>query len=455
MNRRISQQDLETEIRSYLAGAGAPEPASLGDVLDRLPDRAGASRWSSPRVAAFPSLVRFAAVAIVLSLVAAAVGLPLMLSRPGPIAPGQTSSPESSVASPSPVATATLAAGTFVPTGSMMSSRSGATATLLSDGRVLIAGGWGDNSTPLASAELYDPATGKFSPTGSMTTARNGTATLLPDGRVLFAGGTDDTGTIASAELYDPSTGKFSLTGSMTVARASQTATLLPTGRVLIAGGAGRDGMALGSAELYDPATGKFSPTGSMTVARMTQAATLLSDGRVLIAGGATTTGTPATGIHASALTSAELYDSATGKFSPTGSMTAAREGPITTLLSDGRVLVTGGSDQVGALVSAELYDPATGRFSLTGSMTIGQSLTTATRLSDGRVLIAGGWVPFAPLATIELYDPSTGTFSPTGSMSTGRSGPTATLLPDGRVLIAGGVGAGNAALASAELYQP
>jgi hypothetical protein len=141
------------------------------------------------------------------------------------------------------------------------------TATLLADGRVLVAGGYDSHYAPLASADLYDPKTGTFSPTGSMAGARGlHTATLLSDGRVLIAGGGPwgsmllTASYLASAELYDPKTGTFSPTGSLATARAWHTATLLADGRVVIAGGAGSAFLA--SAELYDPKTGTFSPTG-------------------------------------------------------------------------------------------------------------------------------------------------------------------------------------------------
>ena len=188
-------------------------------------------------------------------------------------------------------------AGAFRPTGSLTTAHGiDDTATLLSDGRVLIAGGFGTSGSDLASAELYDPKTGSFSPTGPMTEARLGhTATLLQDGRILIAGGNGTGGSyLASAELYDPKTGTFTPTGPMTTARSGHTTTLLPDGRVLIAGAIG-----LASAELYDPKTGSFSPTGPMTAARSYHTATLLQDGRVLIAGG----------IDGTYLASAELYE--------------------------------------------------------------------------------------------------------------------------------------------------
>ena len=364
-------------------------------------------------------------------------------SEPGlsanPIVPGSSVSP-----SPSPRGAAGPA-GVFRQTGSMGVPRANATATLLSSGRVLIAGGTdggnvGNYSTArtLDSAELYDPATGKFSPAGSMATTRfSQTATLLPNGCVLIAGGYDGANALASAELYDPATGKFSPTGSMTTRRGNQTATLLPDGRVLVAGG--YDGPIAGygptgwlaSAELYDPSTGRFSSTGSMTTARDGQTATLLPDGRVLVAGGYDGTDN---------LASAELYDPATGKFGPAGSMAAARASHTATLLSDGRVLLVGGLD---GTATAELYDPATGRFSPTGSMAADRFSQTATLLPDGRVLVVGGLKPepdkYWYVASAEMYDPVSGKFGPAGSMASTRAYHTATLLPSGQILLAGG----------------
>ena len=350
--------------------------------------------------------------------------------------------------------------GNFSSTGALTVARYSAAATLLGDGRVLIVGGRGtaaDGSTGvLASAELYDPATGKFTPTGSLTTPRAyGTATVLRDGRVLMAGGSDSCpndvcDSLASAELYDPQAGTFSPTGSMSIDRAGHSATLLSDGRVLIVGGSDNctaSSCPLASAEIYDPNTGKFSSAGSMKVARYGSAAALLADGRVLVAGGDGSGATPT-------LASAEIYDPKTDKFSATGSMATARWGHTATPLEDGRVLVAGGS----GISSAEIYDPKTGKFSPTDSMAATRDWHTATGLADGSVLVAGGadcsGSQCAARSTADLYNPNTGKFGPAGAMATSRDGHTATLLKDGNVLIAGGLG-DNIILDSAELYLP
>lgn len=350
-------------------------------------------------------------------------------------------------------------AQTFVPTGSMTTPRFAHTATLLNNGKVLIAGGCSnffvvDPACIHASAELYDPATGTFNATGSMTTPRSlSTATLLSNEKVLIAGGYDGSAAIATVELYDPATGTFTATGSMTISRYQATATLLNNGKVLIAGGwTGGDpahGGVVDSAELYDPNTGTFTATGSMTSLRMIHAATLLNNGKVLLAGGKT-------GVYGD-IASAELYDPIMETFTATGTMTFSGEYCQAILLNNVKVLIVGGYDDglPGALANADLYDPATGTFTQTGGMTIDRYAHTGTLLSNGRVLIAGGQSNSGQTqASAELYDPTIGTFTIDAIMTHPRIYHTATLLNNGTVLITGG-GIDPAVLASAELFTP
>jgi hypothetical protein len=187
-----------------------------------------------------------------------------------------------------------------------------------------------------------------------MARARYGhTATLLADGRVLIVGGSENLGVqkakaaLASAELYDPKTGRFVTTGAMSTGRsAGQTATLLTDGLVLVAGGNASyvQEEPLASAELYDPRAGSFHKTGSMAEARDCHTATLLHDGRVLVAGGDDST--------------AELYDSEVGAFGSTGSMIVERASHSATLLADGRVLMAGGANDPADSATAEVYQP-------------------------------------------------------------------------------------------------
>jgi hypothetical protein len=319
------------------------------------------------------------------------------------------------------------------------------TATLLPDGRVFVAGGGEgpdliDGFWVVPGAEIFDPAAGTFSTAG--VSARDGhTATLLQSGQVLLAGGEtgwcecSPYGTPApivspSAELYDPVTGKISPTGSMNLRREFHTATLLKDGRVLIAGGYNLDGLnwvSQNSAEIYDPVTGTFSMTGSLNEPRVMHTATLLPDGRALITGG----------YGDASLATAEIYDPATGMFTPTGNMNLGRANHDATLLNNSQVLLTGGSIFSGSL-AAELYDPTTGSFALTGNMTSLRHWHTSTLLQDGTVLIAGGF-PFTAQSTAELYDPATGEFGPAGTSNPGRFMHSATLLSDGSVLVIGG----------------
>jgi len=357
----------------------------------------------------------------------------------------------------------------FVAAGSMSVARRFHTATLLLNGKVLIAGGEDAGSTAFASAELYDPSTGTFSPTGDMTVARVGhTATLLNSGKVIITGGTSDSSeaAVASAELYDPATGTFTATtGNMNVARSTHTATLLKDGKVLVAGGdkiffngvSNANIQALISAEIFDPNTGTFAATGDMTAARESHTATLLSSGKVLITGGSTgALGNPSAPTP-TVYISAELFDPSTGHFAATGSMTDSRDLHAATLLNTGKVLVTGGANLAGFLQSADLFDASGGTFAATGKMTAVRFYQDATLLNDGTVLVSGGSDSASrALTTAEIYDPTagTGTFSTTGSMTHERVWHTSTLLQSGKVLITGGADNGSGPMATAEIYQ-
>jgi hypothetical protein len=362
--------------------------------------------------------------------------------------------------------------GTFAQTGRMAVARYQHTATLLNDGRVLIAGGdssYGALGTE-ASAELYDPATGTFTATGRMTTPRKyHTATLLPNGKVLIAGGgltIPGLGySLASAELYDPATGTFTATGRMTVERTGHTATLLNNGKVLIAGGLTGSAppayQGLSSAELYDPDTGIFTATNDMNGV-FADTATLLPNGEVLI--------TRSNSLGPPPLSFTDIFDSSTGVFLPTGRMVYGGTSPTAAMLLNGKVLLAGGDmgDGEGGWDKAELYDYASGTFAATGRMTVGREEDATVLLPDGTVLFAGGHgggVNGDNDSRSEIYNPATGAFSATGSMLTGRDWLNATLLNSGQVLITGGneyypVSAGSRdpqhpEVATAELYTP
>ncbi|MDY7230343.1 kelch repeat-containing protein [Hyalangium sp. s54d21] len=334
--------------------------------------------------------------------------------------------------------------GSWVPTGSMTSPRYRHAATLLPDGKVLVSGGRvPDEQWPwehaYRTAEVYDPATGTWSPTGSMATERSDhTATLLPNGKVLVVGGSSSAP--LAAELYDPATGTWSPAGSTTNRRNHHTATLLPNGKVLVAGGS----FSPLTAELYDPATNTWSLTGAMPSTRESHTATLLPDGKVLVVGGWD---------GGNLLATAVLYDPTTGTWNSTGSMASTRDAHTATLLPDGKVLIAGGSSST----QAEVYDPATGTWSPTGSMVSARYFHTATLLPNGTVLVAGKFADYgAPEDSAEVYDPATGTWSLTSPLASSHQQHTATLLPNGTVLVAGGYKVdGNYELEKAELYIP
>jgi hypothetical protein len=316
-----------------------------------------------------------------------------------------------------------LLSGKFTTGKGMGTPRELHTATLLKSGQVLVAGGMQSNSQALASAELFDPTTGMFTPTkGNMVDARWAhTATLLNDGKVLLTGGVGSSGdSITTSEIFDPTAGTFApTTGNMQAARAGHTATLLSSGKVLVTGGRNNAGD-FATAEVFDPTKGSFAlTTGSMETARTNQTATLLGDGTVLVAGGFA-------GVIA--LATAEVFDPGTEIFTSTaGSMANARGDHTATLLNDRTVLIAGGAEYLQkfngkpvptSLGSAELYDPASKTFSTTGGLAGGLGFNgsrffhTASLLTDGRVLVTGGvqqsvvrgQISSTVLATAELY---------------------------------------------------
>jgi Kelch motif/Galactose oxidase, central domain len=348
--------------------------------------------------------------------------------------------------------------GTVAEIAAMHIARASHTSTLLPNGKVLIAGGFagsGGEYNPYRTAELYDPSSGRFQSAGEMTIGRSGhTATLLKNGKVLIVGGwTGRYDLRGSAEIYDPAANAFTPTGNLVIEHAGNTATLLADGRVLIAGGEDRQENAIASAEIYDPATGKFTATGSMAESRGAHTATALKDGRVLIVGGGSGH-YPSQNVYRSA----ELYDPATGKFTSAGQMSVGRHKHAAILLRSGKVLIVGGSDNRdwhGEYASAEIYDPVSRTFTVTGAMNTSRFKLPAAvaLLSNGKVLVAGGG-PFA-----ELYDETTGSFTKVpGTLGAARFFASTTLLSSGKALITGGYAESRGSLPAtpaAWLYQP
>ena len=345
-------------------------------------------------------------------------------------------------------------ANDFVTTGGRVVSADTATYTLLPNGKVLVAGGYmtvGNNALQTNLAELYDPVTGMWSQTASMTSTRYGAAAiLLSNGKVLVTGGVGGlTGDFqSSAELYDPVTRIWNTTGGMIKGRYLHTLNLLPNGKVLASGGYSNNGGALAQAELYDPATGVWSSTGEMINARQQFKATSLANGNVLVTGG---------GNNSGSVVSAELYDHVTGKWSSTNSMVNPRTDNTATLLASGEVLITGGQNISGTMLSsAELYNPVTGLWRSTGDMLESFPGRAATFLRNGTVLLTGGRDPNIQRGSnhAELYNPLTGLWTKASEMNHGRDSHSSVQLANGRVLLFGGIFQQPLTANSAEIYR-
>ncbi|MEW6747402.1 MAG: kelch repeat-containing protein [Planctomycetota bacterium] len=359
--------------------------------------------------------------------------------------------------------------------GDMLAKRSGHTATVLGDGTILVAGGSSISifdPDGLHAAEIYRPDKESFEGAGNMINGRTWhTATLLLDGRVLLAGGgTSPYGDATNtAEVYDPATRAYAAVGSMAFIRAFHTATLLPDGRVLIAGGTetvnGTDVLTGGisSTEIFDPNALSFSPGPNMSVPRVAHTAVALANGDVLIAGGLTWKDIFGTRIP-SIDDSAQVYSWSSGSLGSEISMVASACGHAATRLLDGRIAHFGGaSGNIYAptlLATVQIYDPATSRFVTGPALLEGRAVHAAALLADGTVLVTGGaaGTVTAPtlLASAELWNAATGSLS-LPDLDAERALHVSPVLPDLTALVIGGAtGAlGDATLRTARIFQP
>src|SRR5437773_3129791 len=333
----------------------------------------------------------------------------------------------------------------WTPAASLADARMKHTATVLGDGRVLVAGGFAYTPFgPLASVEIYDPVGAAWSTTTSLAVPRTEhTATFLLDGRVLVAGGVNDSGFVASAEIYDPVTALWTVAGAMVSPRQGATATLLADGRVLIAGG--YDGSSFSaSAELYDPQTNTWAATGSMTTPRLNHAAALLPDGRVLVTGGQSSGGL---GLY---LDTAEAYAPVTGQWTAVASMSSPRAFHAMVTLPNGKAAVTGGSvgqssaNDLPLLNSVELFDPTIDQWQVGPPMQITRASHSAAFLTNGLMLVAGGSTGpdvghQQPALPAEVYDSASNLWTAADALSVGSADQTLSPVAGGGALLVGG----------------
>jgi hypothetical protein len=390
------------------------------------------------------------------------------------VTPSQTSTSVANINSSIRQATTvtnTIAAG---PPMGTEQDRAGATATLLQNGMVLIAGGSSSSAVfkIRKDAVLYNPLTNTFSPPVTMSTSREfATATLLANGKVLLAGGLDGPGDPSSVtqttDIFDPATNTFTAGPNLSSAREHAAAVALSNGTVLIAGGDSGFGInalagtnALNSSDIYNSSTNTITSGPTMNHPRTQLMATALYSGDALFAGGDSNGSTPDR--------TAEIYSLKNNTFSnPIAMANGGREQGTATLLPNGNVLIAGGLTTVpdAAALSltntTELFLIANGAFQSprTTTLSAARANMTATLAPNGMVFIAGGDSAGTILSSAELYNGITDTVAATNPLSFSRAFATATLLTNGQVLIAGGLTSsppgGTVTTNTSDLYTP
>ena len=365
-------------------------------------------------------------------------GIAVTSGTPVTVSPTATTVFTLTVSGTGTAATATASVGVqgFTATGSMASARLSPTATLLPNGKVLVAGGGG--AADLTSAELYDPAAGTFSATGSMAQARSRhAAVLMANGKVLMIGGTGANGV---CEVYDPASGAFTATGSMGVNRYNVTAIALDDGRVLVAGGTG----SVIDAQIYTPSTGTWSAPINMGTSQYFTDLVKLGDGRIMVCG-PTAIG-PA------------IFNPVTNGFTPSARLVQSHTFGRAVLLADGRVWLSAGGGTALPYNFTEAYVAGTDAWTASTPLLLGaRTLHGQEKLASGKVLVLGG-SNVASLATAEVFDPVANVVSATAPMNSARTNPTSVRLANGKVLVLGGTLDPNSnvgGLASAELFDP
>jgi N-acetylneuraminic acid mutarotase len=296
----------------------------------------------------------------------------------------------------------------------MRDARAGAAGVRLLSGKVLVTGGCSlESGTCLDIVELFDPVADAWKDVASTLATRGAhTATLLLDGRVLVTGGqaASDASPLCSAEIYDPSVDTWKSAASLKECRVRHTATRLADGRVLVIGGDDTLNASLPSAEIYDPQKDTWTPTAPMTDSRTEHTATLLFDGSVLVAGGL-----DGPSLLANARSSIERYHPEKNGWTTAKAMSVARYGHTATRLGNGRVLLAGGASVIPQNLQgqpdAELFDPVSSTFSATPPLNLGRVFHVATLLEDGRLFVTGGTDQgTGVLSSAELYMPASGT---------------------------------------------